>query len=31
MAELARNGASEGLWLRAERQTSGKGRQGRAW
>ncbi len=31
MAELARNGASEGLWLRAERQTSGKGRQGRVW
>lgn len=31
MAELARSGASEGLWLRAERQTSGKGRQGRAW
>ncbi len=30
MAELARNGASEGLWLRAERQTAGKGRQGRA-
>lgn len=31
VAELARSGASEGLWLRAERQTSGKGRQGRAW
>ncbi|NYT39944.1 biotin--[acetyl-CoA-carboxylase] ligase [Sphingomonas sp. R-74633] len=31
MAELARGGASEGLWLRAERQTAGKGRQGRAW
>jgi BirA family biotin operon repressor/biotin-[acetyl-CoA-carboxylase] ligase len=31
MAELARSGASEGLWLRAERQTAGKGRQGRAW
>ena len=31
MAELARSGTSEGLWLRAERQTSGKGRQGRAW
>jgi BirA family transcriptional regulator, biotin operon repressor / biotin---[acetyl-CoA-carboxylase] ligase len=31
MAELARNGASEGMWLRAERQTAGKGRQGRAW
>lgn len=24
-------GAPEGLWLRAERQTGGKGRQGRAW
>ncbi|NML05075.1 biotin--[acetyl-CoA-carboxylase] ligase [Sphingomonas sp. G-3-2-10] len=31
VAELARSGASEGLWLRAERQTAGKGRQGRAW
>lgn len=31
MAELARGGASEGLWLRAERQTAGKGRQGRTW
>ncbi len=31
MAELARSGAAEGLWLRAERQTAGKGRQGRAW
>lgn len=31
LAELARNGASEGLWLRAERQTAGKGRQGRIW
>ncbi|MCH7860496.1 biotin--[acetyl-CoA-carboxylase] ligase [Sphingomonas sp. NPDC092331] len=31
MAELARGGASEGLWLRAERQSAGKGRQGRAW
>jgi BirA family biotin operon repressor/biotin-[acetyl-CoA-carboxylase] ligase len=31
MAELARTGASEGLWLRAERQVSGKGRQGRVW
>ncbi|UZK66803.1 biotin--[acetyl-CoA-carboxylase] ligase [Sphingomonas sp. M1-B02] len=29
--ELARGGAAEGLWLRAERQTSGRGRQGRAW
>jgi BirA family biotin operon repressor/biotin-[acetyl-CoA-carboxylase] ligase len=28
---LARGGAAEGLWLRAERQTRGKGRQGRVW
>lgn len=28
---LARAGAAEGLWLRAERQTAGRGRQGRAW
>ena len=27
----AREGAQEGLWLRAERQTGGKGRQGRGW
>jgi BirA family biotin operon repressor/biotin-[acetyl-CoA-carboxylase] ligase len=31
MLELARTGATEGLWLRAERQTGGRGRQGRAW
>lgn len=31
MLELARGGAAEGLWLRADRQTSGRGRQGRAW
>lgn len=31
MAALALEGAGEGLWLRAERQTSGRGRQGRAW
>lgn len=31
MLELARSGAAEGLWLRAERQTAGRGRQGRAW
>ncbi|HVQ09618.1 MAG TPA: biotin--[acetyl-CoA-carboxylase] ligase [Allosphingosinicella sp.] len=31
LAALARDGAAEGLWLRAERQTGGKGRQGRAW
>lgn len=27
----ARGGALEGVWLRAERQTSGRGRLGRAW
>jgi BirA family biotin operon repressor/biotin-[acetyl-CoA-carboxylase] ligase len=31
LAALARAGAPEGMWLRAERQTGGKGRQGRAW
>jgi BirA family biotin operon repressor/biotin-[acetyl-CoA-carboxylase] ligase len=31
MLDLARNGAAEGLWLRAERQTAGRGRQGREW
>ncbi len=31
MLELARRGAVEGLWLRAERQTGGRGRQGRTW
>ncbi len=31
MLALAAAGASEGAWLRAERQTAGKGRQGRAW
>jgi BirA family biotin operon repressor/biotin-[acetyl-CoA-carboxylase] ligase len=31
MLELARGGADEGLWLRAERQNAGRGRQGRAW
>ncbi len=31
MLALAVAGASEGGWLRAERQTAGKGRQGRAW
>lgn len=31
MLALAAAGASEGSWLRAERQTGGKGRQGRAW
>lgn len=28
---LAKAGAAEGFWLRAERQTAGRGRQGRAW
>lgn len=31
MLELALSGASEGMWLRAERQTAGRGRQGREW
>ncbi|MEO5865915.1 MAG: biotin--[acetyl-CoA-carboxylase] ligase [Sphingomonas sp.] len=31
MLALARAGAEEGLWLRAERQTGGRGRQGRVW
>ena len=31
MLLLARQGREEGLWLRAERQTAGRGRQGRAW
>ena len=31
VAALARDGAPEGLWLRAERQSGGRGRQGRAW
>ena len=31
LAALAMAGAPEGLWLRADRQTGGKGRQGRAW
>ena len=31
LLDLARQGASEGSWLRAERQTGGKGRQGRVW
>jgi BirA family transcriptional regulator, biotin operon repressor / biotin---[acetyl-CoA-carboxylase] ligase len=28
---LAAGGAEEGVWLRADRQTAGRGRQGRAW
>lgn len=31
MLALARDRAAEGLWLRAERQLAGRGRQGRAW
>lgn len=31
MKALAAAGEQEGIWLRAERQTSGKGRMGRAW
>ena len=31
LLELARSGAVEGLWLVAERQTAGRGRQGRTW
>jgi BirA family biotin operon repressor/biotin-[acetyl-CoA-carboxylase] ligase len=31
MIALAREGAAEGLWLRAERQSGGRGRQGREW
>lgn len=31
VAALAREGAPEGLWLRADRQTGGRGRQGRGW
>lgn len=31
LAALARSGAPEGLWLRAERQSRGRGRQGREW
>lgn len=31
VAALARQGAPEGTWLRAERQTGGRGRQSRIW
>lgn len=31
MVQLARSGLGEGVWLRAERQTAGRGRQGRPW
>ena len=31
LAALAREGAPEGVWLRAERQSNGRGRQGREW
>lgn len=31
MIALAQSGAEDGLWLRAERQTAGRGRMGRSW
>ncbi|QJB68090.1 biotin--[acetyl-CoA-carboxylase] ligase [Parasphingorhabdus halotolerans] len=31
MKQLAANGLAEGFWLRAEKQTGGKGRLGRKW
>ncbi|WP_375395936.1 biotin--[acetyl-CoA-carboxylase] ligase [uncultured Sphingomonas sp.] len=31
MLALARSGVAEGVWLRAERQSAGRGRLGRAW
>jgi BirA family biotin operon repressor/biotin-[acetyl-CoA-carboxylase] ligase len=31
VASLAREGAPEGIWLRAARQSGGRGRQGREW
>ena len=31
MLALAASGSAEGLWLRAEAQSAGRGRQGRAW
>ena len=31
LLQLARTGADEGLWMRADLQTAGRGRQGRAW
>ncbi|TXC71543.1 biotin--[acetyl-CoA-carboxylase] ligase [Sphingomonas ginsenosidivorax] len=31
MLALARSGVAEGVWLRAERQSSGRGRMGREW
>ena len=31
MKVLAAEGAGEGVWLRAERQTAGRGRMGRSW
>jgi BirA family biotin operon repressor/biotin-[acetyl-CoA-carboxylase] ligase len=31
LASLAREGAPEGIWLRAGRQSGGRGRQGRGW
>ncbi len=31
MLDLAKSGESEGLWIRADRQTAGRGRLGREW
>ena len=31
VAALARSGAAEGIWVRADVQTGGRGRQGRTW
>jgi len=31
MLAAAQSGVAEGVWLRAERQTAGRGRQGRTW
>lgn len=31
VSALAASGAAEGLWLRADQQSGGRGRQGRAW
>lgn len=31
LADSARQGAPEGIWLRADRQSGGRGRQGREW
>src|SRR3546814_7796097 len=31
LADAARQGAPEGQWVRADRQTGGRGRRGRTW